>query len=593
MADQFLANLKGPQGKSVTNVALTGSQELEFTFVDRGVTSKQTTGVLPLDWKGTLPSATNVDTVTTPGRYGLFAASPGGPGFSGELRVAELAAGGSVTTMQIVTQSLPGARIATRHRTLVTDWSAWADATTQFGDAFTSGAVNDLAPGVYVVPDASTVTGLPVATGSGTLSRLGDRDEYVVHGDAEVTYSRARTPGGIMSLWRQSRVERVTALSLSRPLGVRTESYTARSVRIPFQVPVRVKKWRVVFRNANYRSNVSEPGQVTLRSLVIGTPGHDENGAITRAFTPSAEFPQGLQILQRDLVANFGEEYATAWTNRVLNPGVDYMYAYGYQTNGQPVHTTMGGGWQTNGSPRYAELADAATLEKTNRVPFDVRLEFVTDDGMREDVLIGDSISAASDADFPVRESPLATAGRMTGRHVRHHGFGGAAFGEWVGGSWIGADSMKWQDVTRYGPADRAFIMLGNNDVHADNSLSKMQSDFGKMVAALRERVSSNIVACTVTPRTAWAGTAKETVRQQFNDWLRSLPFGIVAVADTARAVEDEAGTGPRAEFVTADGIHFNTAGSNALAAAMTSVGVATDPTDWAAAIAAFDAAVA
>lgn len=154
------------------------------------------------------------------------------------------------------------------------------------------------------------------------------------------------------------------------------------------------------------------------------------------------------------------------------------------------------------------------------------------------------------------------------------HTFGGATLSEWVGG-WSTLSNLKWQDVVRYGSHDRAVIALGSNDIHAGKDLAALKRNFSRLVELVTDRISSRIVASTVTPRSSWAHTepAKETVRQHFNDWLTQLPENIAACIDTAGAVTDASGRAPATDLIEPDGIHFNTAGSLRCADAYAHVG--------------------
>lgn len=431
-----------------------------------------------------------------------------------------------------------------------------------------------LDPGEWLVSDPSEVSGLPSGAGPGVLDITGNADTYVETGTLTVVWLRRRI-GGLLSQWTKVAADTIVPHALTRPMAGSTETHTSRSVRIPFQVPVRARRWRIVIRNANYRTNTVYPGAVTLHTVALGGGSRDGNGNLTSSFAPVAGFPSGLRLLVSDtMVEDMGAGWSSGWASGDLAPGTDYMLSIGYQTNGQPVHVGMGGGWQTNGNPNNAGLVNDPTAAAAIRLPFDVRIEYTTDDTAQQDVLIGDSISAGSNATFPVLQAPLAIASRVDGRAARLYGFGGAAFGEWIGANWGDPGSMKWLDVTAYGRADRAVIALGNNDIHAGRNYSQLQADLRALIALVRERVSTNIVVCTVTPRTAWAGTARENIRAAFNDWIRTYPDGITAVADTARAVEDDTGHAPRTDYVTTDGIHFNTAGSTALANAILATSV-------------------
>lgn len=352
---------------------------------------------------------------------------------------------------------------------------------------------------------------------------------------------------------------KTVSLALTRPLATSTETTPSRSVRIPFLVPVRAYRSRVVIRNANYRTNTPYPGAVTLTAVALGE----------QAVAGVPSFGDEPELLCSDTrVEDLGAGWVSDWIDTPLVPGVGYLLEYGYRTDGQPVHLGMGSGWQSS-SPRSAALAAGGQFAKAIRQPFDVRIEYQVRSDTPLDVVIGDSISAASNASFPVLEAPLALANREAGRATHLGSFGGARFDEWIGPNWGDPESMKWRDLTEYGRADRAFIALGSNDIHAGMNYSTLLARARSMIMLVHERISTDVTVCTVTPRTAWMGTPKEAIRVAFNAWLCTLPEGVTGVADTARAVEDKTGHAPCAALVVRDGIHFNTAGSVRLAEAI------------------------
>lgn len=359
---------------------------------------------------------------------------------------------------------------------------------------------------------------------------------------------------------------RLEPISLTQPLGIRTETTTSRSCRIPFAVPRDADRWRVVIRNINYRANRAYNGQVNLRFIGYGTPLRDATGALTSSFEAAPR-----TITRDTLVKDLADGWVSPWISEHLEPEHDYMLALGYLTNGTDVTLSMGGGWLTSYAPSNAELTDDTSALPTNRIPFDIRIEVdsrtTTDDHHPVDLVIGDSISAASDATFPVLEAPAAIANRQHGAYTRLQTHGGTSLQEWIGPNWGNPYSAKWQEIVRYGTADRALLALGSNDIHAGDSLASLQEHYLAMVRLVRERITERVVACSVTPRAAWVGTPKEATRQDFNSWLRSLPEGVDGFVDTAAAVEDPSGHGPHPQLVASDGIHFNSEGSTAMAA--------------------------
>ena len=356
--------------------------------------------------------------------------------------------------------------------------------------------------------------------------------------------------------------------ALTRSLGKSTETVPSRSVRIPFQLPVSTDCWRVVIRNINYRSNAAYRGKVTLHSVTVGEGVRNTNGRPSASFVFSDEANAEPCTIAREVVVDdLGDGWASEWQRIKLSAETFYLLSYGYTTDGQEVQRNIGAGWQTLGTPERATLFKDGHVKNTRRQPFDVRIEYAT--SAPADLVIGDSIATGSNAMFPVLEAPLAIADRDLNRATRNHAFGGAGLAEWGGPHWTDPNSFKWKDVTDYGPADRVLLALGNNDIHADASLETLQKRFSLLTQIIRDRVSQRLVVCTITPRSAWVGTPKEDVRNAFNDWLRSFPDGINAIAETAYLVEDNSRHAPRRDYDIGDGIHFNSSGSAAMASAI------------------------
>lgn len=361
---------------------------------------------------------------------------------------------------------------------------------------------------------------------------------------------------------------RVVPHSLTRALAISTEVVKSRSVRIPFQLPVSSVRWRVVIRNINYRTNTVYRGKVTLHSVSVGEGVRSMNGRPSAIFVSPDEADSVQYTPARDVVVDdLGDGWASEWQGGKLSAGVDYLLSYGYTTEGQEVQRNIGSGWQALGTPERATRVQDGHVKYTRRQPFDVRIEYAT--SAPTDLVVGDSIATGSNAMFPIHEAPLAIANRTLNRATRNHAFGGAGLSEWGGPHWADPDSFKWRDVTDYGFADRVFLALGNNDVHAGASLETLQNRFSSLTQLVRDRISQSLVVCTVTPRAAWVGTAKEDVRNAFNDWLRTFPDGVGAIAETAYLVEDNSRSAPRRDYNVGDGIHFNSNGSAAMASAI------------------------
>lgn len=372
-----------------------------------------------------------------------------------------------------------------------------------------------------------------------------------------------------------SPAERIVPLHLTRPMSTAmSETATSRSVRVPFRVPSRTHRWRVIVRNANYRANTINPGAVTILMVGVGHAAKSPAGLLTGAFGPSSEaFPNGFRSSRyQAVIPNMGEtEWSSEWFKNTLHPQEDYLLTYGYRTDGNIVHRGIGGGWWTTGAPLNAGLRHDPSAVRTKRLPLDVRIEVSIDDAVPVRVVLGDSIAAGSSSTLPIYEAPSLLAARMGATHWPVlHTFGGATLTEWVGG-WGSPNSMKWLDVNRYRPQQQAVIALGSNDIHAGKNLSSIKASYLQLIEHARNRISTDILACTVTPRRSWAQheTTKETTRRALNAWLAELPDGLTACIDTAGAVTaPTSNSHPRADVVAPDGIHFNSRGSSHLARA-------------------------
>ncbi|MGP5009134.1 SGNH/GDSL hydrolase family protein [Brachybacterium tyrofermentans] len=162
----------------------------------------------------------------------------------------------------------------------------------------------------------------------------------------------------------------IEQIFLTRPLGIRTETTTSRSCRIPFSVPQNAHRWRVVIRNINSRANLEYNGQVNLRFVGYGTPSKGASGALTSSFEATLN-----AIARNTLVRDLAHGWASPWMNDNLAPGQDYMLTLGYQTNGTDVTRSMGTGWMTSYAPGNAELPDDSSALPTTTIPFDIRIE--------------------------------------------------------------------------------------------------------------------------------------------------------------------------------------------------------------------------
>src|SRR5699024_983591 len=129
------------------------------------------------------------------------------------------------------------------------------------------------------------------------------------------------------------------------------------------------------------------------------------------------------------MIPDISEGWASPWVDEPLEAGTPYLLTLGYQSSGSETTLSMGGGWWTLYKPANAALAEDPTAQPTKRQPFDIRIEVVPESTNAQpsatDLVIGDSISAGSDASFPILEAPAAIANRDNHRYTRLNTHGG------------------------------------------------------------------------------------------------------------------------------------------------------------------------
>lgn len=314
--------------------------------------------------------------------------------------------------------------------------------------------------------------------------------------------------------------------------------------RLLQRMPANATRYRVRLRNWNPRFNLDDSPAVALSNIAIGL----RNGSTATSWST---------------IDSTGTTGATGYVSRwntvpAALKGQDVLLAYGWQSAGD-VQETMGTAY--TGTSAAGALTDTGT--KTGTAPLFAVLEVEIPATQPVAAVIGDSIASGTSSTNPVYDSWLDQWGRANGVVVTHWSHSGDAASRW-----LDPDSGKW---TLYGdqmaPADACFYAMGSNDIFASEvpTLAALQADLREVVKSARKHISPNLYAVTITPRNSVTGTA-ETRRREFNTWL-SLSGEFRDVFNVAAAISADDET-IRPEF-NADGVHFNTAGYAAMAAAI------------------------
>lgn len=374
-----------------------------------------------------------------------------------------------------------------------------------------------------------------------------------------------RAYDGAWTTWRRIDRDTQTAIvSISRSQGTTytVPSVTAYSFRQLLRTTTTPERFRVHLRNYEERTGTAYTATLNVNGVWIGEALLDTNGEMTGQFKTAPTLIASAFTMPID-----GSIYLTPWVDWQtfkLSPGVDYIVSFGYTgPGGESITKSRGFGWGNGVASDAGATTTVNTISSTTLVPLSMRYE--VDTQAPRVAMIGDSHTAANNARYPVAESPINLWAMANGAVPVNLGLGGSTLNEWRS-----VNQQKWLTYTTV-KADAAIIWLGQNDVFNDlRTLAQMQADFMVVANSARTTFGPNLYAMTLLPRNGTVPAGTDTIRQQFNSWLKTLPCRLVGVIDAAAAVTDPATGLIRAEYVDpTDLTHLTTAGCNEVAQAM------------------------
>lgn len=332
---------------------------------------------------------------------------------------------------------------------------------------------------------------------------------------------------------------KVTPLALT--LGqTGADAPTTRSVRFPLNFAAPIPRFRVHIRNWNPRLGFIRTGAVTFTGLWLGK--HAGNGAFASVPT---------QLRGGFATPENGDEWVSQWFNTPIGSNAEYLLSYGYTAPSAP-YALVGGSWQSGTASDASSTT--ATVTRAISAGFDVWIEAETPATTPVVAHLHDSLGCGVGATLPVHDSVISQYARKIGGLPYHLGASGDSMAGMMN---VNPGKLtRWANLAK---PDSILWGLGSNDLAEGIDLATMQTRFLALMETVKG-ISPTIYLADIMPRDGWAvGSVNETVRRQYNNWLRTLPPETRDVFAFAASISTDDETITPA--YNAEGTHLNTLG--------------------------------
>lgn len=434
--------------------------------------------------------------------------------------------------------------------------------------ATTTAELDALAPAIYAVTSGASATslGLPVPAGgvveifNVTDTRL-HRFTPTVSAYAGQIWHNVRA-GGVWSGWERMDPGAVqfpdvsatksgfknAGIPFTLPDNNATETVSDDTLRFPFQVGATGKRARLHFRNWNWATGTTSAGAVTVKGLWAGVRSGSTGNF---AATPT-------RLLNQFVTPANGAEYVSEWFAMPVDLTLPSLFSLSYTTPvGQPNARMQSSVYRTGSSSYGATVEVPAT--KGTLAPFDIWLELEVPAETPIVGAFGDSNTLGHGTD-PVYGAYIQQYARERGAIPYLLAQSGS-----TSVSWSDTGAVRWKRWAEVSKPDVVLDFLGQNDLVEGITLAQMQAKFAEHVANVKSLVTPNVVAATITPANS-KSAAVNTVRREYNLWLKTKPNGVKDVFDFSVAVSDDDAT-IRASDGAGDGLHMNMVGHANMAA--------------------------
>lgn len=340
------------------------------------------------------------------------------------------------------------------------------------------------------------------------------------------------------------------AFPLTQQSSGGTETISNANIRFPVHSGVGARRARLHIRNFHYYSGTARTGAVSFTGAWFGR----SNGANFLA-TPA-------RLLNAFSTPSNGDEYVSSWFNLDLIENAMHLLSVGFtNASGQTNAQSIAGCYRTTSSSD-ASATSGFTASVSTKAPFDVWLELEVPADTSVVAGFGDSNTVATGTTFPVHDSWLAQYCREAGAVPYFMAVHGASSASWD-------DPMKpaWGHYAGAAKPDSVVYFNGQNDLQDGVTLATLQANLRKVLPILRDSLTPNVYAATLTPANN-KSSAVNTLRRSYNTWLKTKPLGVKDCFDFSAAVSDDDATIRASD--NSDGLHMRTSGHTKMAARIT-----------------------
>lgn len=215
--------------------------------------------------------------------------------------------------------------------------------------------------------------------------------------------------------------------------------------------------------------------------------------------------------------------------------------------------------------PRYIIGGGRVNGTRRTEMPFELWLEVEMPATTPAIGIVGDSNSVGVNTTIPIHDAWISQYCRRVGAFPVIYGHSGDAMSQAQT-----ADHYKWNRWNHLDRPDMVVHANGANDLPSTEggvTLAEMQAWARNEWAISDAKISKNKHAAVLKSRESGANN---TVRVQYNSWIKTLPEPLRDWQDIASPVTTNDTGGLLPQYISSDGIHMNTAGQTAIANAIT-----------------------